>query len=35
MLNRIRKIVNEIARGMIYGNIINSNGGGIRVEGIL
>lgn len=32
MWNRIRKVINEVARGMIYGNIVISNGGGVRVE---
>ena len=32
MRERIEKIVNLIARGMIAGNIIISNGGGVYVD---
>jgi len=32
MLNRIQKLINAIARGVIYGNMVNSNGGGVRIE---
>ena len=30
-LERSNEILNSIARGMIYGNIVNSNGGGVYI----
>lgn len=30
-LERSNKLINSIARGMIYGNIVNSNGGGVYI----
>ena len=30
-LERSNELINSIARGMIYGNIVNSNGGGVVV----
>lgn len=32
MLKRLQSIVNSIARGMIAGNVIISNGGGVYVD---
>jgi hypothetical protein len=35
MWTRIENIINSIARGMILGNLINSNGGGVYVDSTL
>lgn len=35
MKTKLRNLINSIARGMIYGNMINSVGGGVYVGGAL
>lgn len=35
MIARILKFVNLIAKGVIYGNVVNSNGGGVYIVGAL
>ncbi len=35
MLNRSNSIINSIAKGMIAGNVLISNGGGVRIEKLL
>lgn len=32
MRKRICKLIDEIAKGMIYGNLINANGGGVDIR---
>ena len=32
MMNRIQKLLDLIAKGMICGNTINANGGGVYVK---
>lgn len=32
MLERIQRLINNIAKGMIYGNVLVSNGGGVYIE---
>ena len=35
MLQRIIKFVNSIAKGVMYGFIVNINGGGVYIDGAL
>lgn len=32
MWNKLQLLLSQIAKGMIYGNLVNSNGGGVRLE---
>lgn len=31
MKGKIQRILNSLAKGMIYGNVVNSNGGGVWI----
>lgn len=31
MKNKLKRLIDQIARGMIYGNMVNSNGGGVYI----
>lgn len=35
MIGKILKILNLIAKGVIYCNVVNSNGGGVYIVGAL
>ena len=35
MLKKLKRLLSQIAKGFIYGNMVISNGGGIYINGVL